>query len=81
MELKGIGLGNFEYSWVGYRMLLVLLLLACGRMIFELGVLIKELIERYREICKFLDREEAKTPEGKEGLKEQKEETKVKKKQ
>ena len=41
LEMKGIGLGGFEYSWVGYRVLLVLLALACVRMLFEIGVLVK----------------------------------------
>ena len=52
LEMKGIGLGGFEYSWVGYRVLLVLLVLAGVRMIFDMGVLVKELVERYRGIGK-----------------------------
>ena len=55
-------------------MLLVLLVLADVRMIFDMGVLVKELVERYRGIGKFLEREGKKAAEGKEESKDQKEE-------
>ena len=63
MEIRQVDIGGISYSWIGYRWLYMLFGLACLRAVFEVGVKIKDMMDRYRDVCVFMKKLERKEEE------------------
>ena len=56
MEIRQVDIGDISYSEVGEKWLYTLFGLACFRALFEVGVKIKDMVERYRDVCVFMEK-------------------------
>ena len=83
IEIRQVDIGDISYSWIGYRWLYMLFGLACLRALLEVGVKIKDMVDRYRDVCVFMEKLEREEEERmkEEGEAKKKEEEEVKKKE
>ena len=56
MKIRQVDIGDISYSEVGDKWLYTLFGLACLRALFEVGVKIKDMVDRYRDVCVFLEK-------------------------